>query len=762
MIHGIKKNSIVFQIWRSFILFILLPVLLLNIAISYMLYDMENTTKEIVKNRMAHARRLLEQDITDSLATVNTIGSNYDIQKLSLIKGEMTPEGYGALFRIRQFGQLMAASSGAYSISLLFNGSNIFMSENSFCPDLSQFYHQSYEFGDVPMEQLKEYGHWGRNITFYPSAEVKLNMVDPDGIRTGIFYTMVLTPYAGEDTGATAIVFLDAENLQMIFGELDTWQGLTYIMDSEGQILYQAGNEGLVAASFPLEEETSQIRVLPEEVFGKDNFAVMTSIDTGLQIVSVIPERELFLQMGNLRIFIWLLNGTTLIMCLSLSLMLARKRSRILSGTLELMDHEEEDSGNVFSEIYRSVSRMVDANASLESALGEQKEMLRTVFWSRILNVNSMSDIEIKRLAESAGIRADAPGYCLLLLGFGSETEMEAGYWNQLLQRRKAVLEKMEECQNPPGFIGSAGVDQVVLLFPLSREECEDYQNVVAEKVASLELMKEKESMQLCVGSTLFSSLRDIYSAYTMCGRQLNLSSNYPEPRGIIWCQEEDFGTEAAFYYTDELKSQLVLWIKTGQQQLVRDGFQKILEENYLKRRISGAMELLLIAKLKMTLLGAYDSRMAINLAEVFEHIDKIQTDAWRFSYILRVAMDMCGHYMANIRSHEEGLQKKITAFVDEHFMEYGFGLSVAAEHCNFSEAYFSQIFKEIIGENFSSYVEKKRMAYAYQLIVETGMTIDAVAEKTGYSNTNAFRKAYKRFYGISPSQSRRKPDQEK
>ena len=167
-------------------------------------------------------------------------------------------------------------------------------------------------------------------------------------------------------------------------------------------------------------------------------------------------------------------------------------------------------------------------------------------------------------------------------------------------------------------------------------------------------------------------------------------------------------------------------------------------------------MEPLLISKLKLTLLAAYDSRMSVNLQDVFGTIDGIQTDAWLFSYILRVALDMCSHYMANIRSHEDGLQKKIEQYVDEHFAEYGFGLSVIAEHCNLSETYFSQIFKEMMGENFSAYVEKKRMAYAYKLIVETDMIIDAVAEKTGYSNTNAFRKAYKRFYGISPSQSRK------
>ena len=48
-------------------------------------------------------------------------------------------------------------------------------------------------------------------------------------------------------------------------------------------------------------------------------------------------------------------------------------------------------------------------------------------------------------------------------------------------------------------------------------------------------------------------------------------------------------------------------------------------------------------------------------------------------------------------------------------------------------------------------------MAYAYQLITESDATIETVSEMVGYSNTNAFRKAYKRFYGVSPSQCRKK-----
>lgn len=752
-----RKKNVVLQMWRSFVLFILIPVVLLNIAIFYLLHDMEQTAENMARTRLSHAQFLLDQNITDSLAAAEKIGSNYNIQKMSTFQDTLTPEDYGTLWEIKEFRQSMVTVNDAYSINILCNGSNIFMTESSLCMDLDQFYPSAYAFGDVPLEALKKYGHKGSQVTFYPFARFRSG----ETWRDGIFYTMVLTPYAGENTGATAIVFLNEENLQGIFGEFGVWDALTYLMDANGQILYQTGNEELQPQNFPVDTDSRGVYTLPTAYFGRKNFAISSNITTGLQIVSVIPKENLFMQMGRLRIFIWILNVTTIVMCLSLSLRLARKRSRILSGALDLMHHntgneEIDQNENVFHALYNSVSNMVDANTSLQNALGAQKELLASVFWSRVLSVNSMTDEEIRRLAQSAGISLDAAGYCLLLVGLRSEKDMDAEHWNLLLQKRRQMLDELNQDDAFFGYVGSSGMDQLVILMPLKEAQCSAYQNVIAEEMTVLKKMMEQDIMVFCVGSTVFHSLGDMYSAYVRCGNQMNLCSSYLETKSIIWCSEEELGTESSFYYTDELKNQIVLWIKSGQQELVKEGFRRILEENYLKRTISGRMELLLIAKLKLTLLSAYDSRMTIDMTEVFEHIDEIQTDALMFSYVLRVAMDMCGHYLAGIRSHEDGMQKKITAYIDGHFMEYGFGLSTIAEHCNLSETYFSQIFKEVMGENFSTYVEKKRMAYAYKLIVESDMTIDMVAEKTGYSNTNAFRKAYKRFYGISPSQSRK------
>jgi two-component system response regulator YesN len=747
------RKGVVLQMWRSFIIFILIPVAVLNIAIFYMLHDMENTAKDMAKTQIGHARFLLDQNINDSLASIERIGSNFNIQRMASLERPLDSEDYAKLWEIQKFCQNMVTANDAYSVNILCNGSNIFMTEGTLCMDLEEFYGKSYRFGETGLEELKEVGQKGNRITYYPYSE----FVKGTEARKGFFYTRVMTPFAGTDTGATAIVFLNEENLLGILGKYEKWDNLTYIMDAQGKILYRLGNQDMEPIPLSLDMGQDAIQVLPDTYFGKDCFAVAAEVTTGLKIVSVIPKDKLYMEMGRLRIFIWILNATTIIMCLSLSLSLARKRSRILSGALELMNHKEDRGKNVFSALYDSVSTMVDANVSLKSALGVQKELLQSVFWSRMLTLNTMSDEEIDRLAQSAGIEPlKEGGYCLLLMGFGNGYGMDGEALQQQVERRKQALEIINRGSFSGSYAGMSGADQLVILVCLDEEECPDYQNLAAGKVHGLSQLLEEDSHLICVGSMVFTRLRDIYSAYVMCGNRLNLWGGYGDVRGVSWCSQEELGTESTFYYTDELKNQIVLWIKSGQQELVKEGFHRILEENYIKRRVSHGMEQLLIAKLKLTLLGAYDSRMTIDLQETFKHIDEIQTDAWLFSYVLRVAMDMCGHYLSGIKRHEDGLSKTITTYVEEHFTEYGFELAAIAEHCKLSETYFSQIFKELMGENFSVYVEKKRMDYAYRLIVETDMTIDLVAEKTGYSNTNAFRKAYKRFYGMSPSQSRK------
>lgn len=71
------------------------------------------------------------------------------------------------------------------------------------------------------------------------------------------------------------------------------------------------------------------------------------------------------------------------------------------------------------------------------------------------------------------------------------------------------------------------------------------------------------------------------------------------------------------------------------------------------------------------------------------------------------------------------------------------------------SHEYFSRLFKEEVGENFSTYLTNYRMKKAENLIKNTDMKICQISSKVGYSNASYFSKAYKKYKGVSPEEDR-------
>ncbi|MEN2257266.1 helix-turn-helix transcriptional regulator [Paraclostridium benzoelyticum] len=64
-------------------------------------------------------------------------------------------------------------------------------------------------------------------------------------------------------------------------------------------------------------------------------------------------------------------------------------------------------------------------------------------------------------------------------------------------------------------------------------------------------------------------------------------------------------------------------------------------------------------------------------------------------------------------------------------------------------------MFKEEVGENFSSYLTNYRMKKAETLIKNTDMKISQIAIEVGYTNASYFSRSYKKFKGISPEDDR-------
>jgi len=62
-------------------------------------------------------------------------------------------------------------------------------------------------------------------------------------------------------------------------------------------------------------------------------------------------------------------------------------------------------------------------------------------------------------------------------------------------------------------------------------------------------------------------------------------------------------------------------------------------------------------------------------------------------------------------------------------------------------------------GVNYRDLTEEIRCRRAFELLARKGMTIDDVADRLGFSDASSFRKAFKRWYGNTPIEYRRKRD---
>lgn len=111
----------------------------------------------------------------------------------------------------------------------------------------------------------------------------------------------------------------------------------------------------------------------------------------------------------------------------------------------------------------------------------------------------------------------------------------------------------------------------------------------------------------------------------------------------------------------------------------------------------------------------------------------------------------------STLSKSKDGYSKTIKKSIDYIHKNYKQHISLQdiSNYVFLSHEYFSRLFKEEVGENFSSYLTNYRMKKAESLIKNTDMKISQIAIEVGYTNASYFSRSYKKFKGISPEDDR-------
>lgn len=94
--------------------------------------------------------------------------------------------------------------------------------------------------------------------------------------------------------------------------------------------------------------------------------------------------------------------------------------------------------------------------------------------------------------------------------------------------------------------------------------------------------------------------------------------------------------------------------------------------------------------------------------------------------------------------------------YINTNFIK-NISLSEIAQKLNISPSYLSEIFSKNCGMSFSKYVSNLRNARAKELLSSTDIPIQDVAEHSGFKDYFYFSRQFKKNYGITPSEFRKR-----
>lgn len=113
---------------------------------------------------------------------------------------------------------------------------------------------------------------------------------------------------------------------------------------------------------------------------------------------------------------------------------------------------------------------------------------------------------------------------------------------------------------------------------------------------------------------------------------------------------------------------------------------------------------------------------------------------------------DMDNDANENLRMNK--VTEMICDYIRANYMQ-DLSVQIMAEKTNYSEPYFCRMFKQIFGQNFTSYLTEYRVSMAKKMLEQPTVNIKEIGRAVGYEDSNYFAKVFKRVAGQSPTEYR-------
>lgn len=640
------------------------------------------------------------------------------------------------------------------------NSDCIITSETLYEPEL--FYKRAVRYDDM------EYEYWKTSILksefngeYLPArpANFSVSSLSEKKSKVITYIRSIPLDYQRKQEG-NIVALINEESIQKLVAGVSQKEGSwTYIADARGNVISILGRENRDIEKYIISAADSGS--IERSIDGqKYLITYVKSNHNNWMYVAVVPLKEVMENLNYIRnVSVFIILCASVVGMLA-ALLLSHRNSKPITNMFNMMKQftgaEHEKGINEFQYINKSLSELINNNARLKDTMDKQRPLIRQAFFERLFKGEISNTNELNALLSHLDIKAEATKYLILIMHVYNEDLVISDEVARQLDIAKVFLkETISEYLAGKGLIYDIDEKKsaLVLYFYNNDEQvCIDNTNMITSGIHN--------ALLNTAGIKVYFSAGSFYGSFLELSKSFEEARQAYQYRGIdndqyLYWFNDIKSPKNTFYYSVDIETRLFNCVKSGDLKEANKILDDIFYENVEVRKLSTYMTNYLVYQMRGTvirLIGSLD--IGFNIEEIAD-LDGSTTISEVFSILKGIYGRMCGAIEAQRKSRNHRLIDRIIQYINDEYTDSNLGLTSVAVQFGFTEGYLSHFFKDQLNENFLTYLENLRMNKACELLRNTNVSISDIALKVGYNSDQAFRRAFKRVKGASPTSYR-------
>ncbi|MDR0450044.1 MAG: helix-turn-helix transcriptional regulator [Treponema sp.] len=750
-----RKNHRVFVSFSiSFLLFVIIPVLVLNVAAWQAIRITEQNERQNCIRRLSDGREKMENWIRNIHSTVSLIRVDDHLNGLEKLDNFISArDRYDIWLALQSIGKMELANR-QMDVMIYYRNPDLVLSPTFMAGRMTDAYGIFFRFGENDYADfLSSFNIAGNRPIFFPAMDCLWDKVPLRGLLYGMRLRI--------SGNASLFFLLQEQQILQAFSPIFSDKGALYIYSPSGDLIFSHGG------GFPPEKMDGDLftdsGLLASGSLGPGITGAYSRSDHGLLYVSALETDTALNHVRTLRNLTFGLNLAAILLSLGYAVFLAARNSRQVMEAFRLLDAAPNfpsyEGGNTLSYLNSSVVRLINTNTLLRADANSRREMLKAAFLDRLLNGDWENREESAAAAEQSGIPVAGRRFCVVFLILKPREENAESGKNRSLPdplgaAKQDICAAMEGAAPGEALIHSRHPNRIGFFFFLSSGEG-DFRN-------RIEALFQERAAPVCaernlelhlIGSALYDDVSKLREGYNLCREYALIRSAWEDTR-IHWIDTLPPPRQQIFVFPLETEQKLINQLQNADFEGARNLIHSVFAAN-LQELLSESMLRIFYATLQGCFLKSLEGPLADPFRDTIQNLDFRRFPQELEEEFTNLAQQICSSFAAEYSNKNVTIKKEeLTAYVEEHFGEERLSLRLAARHFGFSETYFSQMFKETTGKNFSTFTEITRLEHA-QTLLKRYLKVEEIAYRCGYKSPNSFRRAYKRYFGINPTKTR-------